>query len=74
MPERVEVAAGTEVTWTNRDAAPHTATASDGAQREAFDTKVVKKDGSAAVKFDRPGEYAYICDLHPFMKGTVIVE
>ena len=74
MPERTEVDAGTKVTWTNRDDAPHTATAADDAQREMFDTGVIKKDKSAAVTFDRPGEYAYICDLHPFMKGTVVVK
>ena len=73
MPERVEVDAGTEVTWTNRDSAPHTATASDDATREAFDTKVIDEGKSATVKFDRPGEFAYICDLHPTMKGVVVV-
>ena len=72
MPERVEVDAGTSVVWDNRDAAPHTATAAD---EKTFDTKVLKKaQKSRAVTFDKPGEYAYICDLHPFMKGTVVVK
>ena len=71
MPERVEVDAGASVVWDNRDAAPHTATASD---EKSFDTKVLKEgEKSRAIKFERPGEYAYICDLHPFMKGTVVV-
>jgi plastocyanin len=69
----VQVDAGTKVTWTNRDSAPHTATAADDAQREAFDTKVIKHNASASVVFDKPGTYAYICDLHPFMKATVVV-
>ena len=71
--ERVEVDAGTRVTWTNRDAAPHTATAADVEQRASFDTQVIREGKSAGVTFDKPGEYAYICDLHPFMKGTVVV-
>jgi plastocyanin len=74
MPERVEVDAGTKVVWQNRDSAPHTATAADDAQREAFDTKVIKKGASATVTFDKPGTYAYKCDLHPFMKATVVVK
>jgi plastocyanin len=73
MPERVEVDAGTEVTWTNRDTAPHTATAADAAEREAFDTKVIAEGRSATVKFDRAGEFDYICDLHPTMKAVVVV-
>ncbi len=74
MPESVEVDAGTSVVWDNGDSAPHTATASDDAQRATFDTKVVKEGAkSQPVKFDEPGRYAYICDLHPFMKGAVVV-
>jgi plastocyanin len=73
MPERIEVDAGTRVTWTNGDSAPHTATAADDTQRASFDTRVVDEGKSAAVTFEKPGEYAYICDLHPFMKGTVVV-
>ena len=74
MPERVEVDAGTSVVWQNRDSAPHTATAADDAERAAFDTKVVKEgQGSTPVTFGKPGTYAYICDLHPFMKGAVVV-
>ena len=67
----MEVDAGAAVTWENRDDAPHTATAAD---ERTFDTKVLKKGAkSKPVTFDKPGEYAYICDLHPFMKGTVVV-
>ena len=73
MPARVQVDAGTKVTWTNRDAAPHTATAGDDALRQRFDTKVIKQNASASVSFDKPGTYAYVCDLHPFMRATVVV-
>jgi len=61
------------VTWENRDTAPHTATVADDAQREAFDTDVIKENASASITFEKPGEYPYICDLHPFMKATVVV-
>jgi plastocyanin len=57
--------------WENRDDAPHTATA---AGDRPFDTKVLRKgQRSRPISFDAPGEYGYICDLHPFMKGTVVV-
>ena len=75
MPAGVEVDAGTSVVWDNRDTAPHTATAADDAHRSAFDTKVIKEgQKSRAVTFDKPGRYTYICDLHPFMKATVVVK
>ena len=74
VPETVEVDAGATVVWDNRDSAPHTATAADDSQRAMFDTQVVKEAAkSRAITFDKPGRYAYICDLHPFMKGTVVV-
>jgi plastocyanin len=72
-PERIEVAKGTRITWTNGDRAPHTATAVSDAQRGSFDTQVIRQGKSAPVAFDRSGTYAYHCDLHPFMKATVVV-
>ena len=70
MPAKIEVDAGAKIVWDNKDTASHTATASD----DKFDTDVVRKgDKSKALSFDTPGTYAYICDLHPFMKGTVVV-
>ena len=29
--------------------------------------------GTFSHTFDQPGEYRYICALHPGMKGTVVV-
>ena len=68
-PETVTVDAGTKLTWTNDDEAPHTVTADDG----SFDTGTLKLDGTGAVAIDQPGTYTYYCRFHPFMKGTVQV-
>ena len=68
-PETVTVDAGTKLTWTNEDEAPHTATADDG----SFDTGTLKLDDTGAVALDQPGTYTYYCRFHPFMKGTVEV-
>ena len=69
-PETVTVKAGTEVTWTNSDAAAHTATADDS----SFDTGDMDKGDSASVTFDKPGTFTYYCRFHPFMKATVEVQ
>jgi plastocyanin len=68
-PAELRVAAGTSVTWTNRDTVPHTATAGDG----SFDTGTVDPGASASHTFDTPGTFAYACAFHPTMTGTVIV-
>ena len=68
-PAELRVAAGTTVTWTNRDSVPHTATADDG----SFDTGAIDGGASASHTFDAPGTFAYICAFHPNMTGTVIV-
>jgi plastocyanin len=69
-PEALTVPAGTTVTFTNQDAAPHTATADD----DSFDTGSLAKDDSAEETFDEPGTYSYFCRFHVFMKGSVVVE
>jgi plastocyanin len=68
-PDPVRVRAGSSVTWTNNDAAPHTASADNG----AWDTGSLTEGKSGTVRFDTPGTYSYHCALHPTMKGKVIV-
>ena len=65
-PEEVTVAAGTTVTWTNQDKAPHTSTARD----DSFDTGTLKKGDSGEIVLDTPGTYEYFCRFHQFMNGT----
>ncbi|WP_188479886.1 cupredoxin domain-containing protein [Primorskyibacter flagellatus] len=69
-PKKIVVKAGSAVTFVNRDGAPHTATATNG----AFDTGNLGKGSEKTVTFDTPGTYGYICSYHPSMKGTVVVE
>ena len=67
-PEALTVQAGTKVTWLNRDAAPHTATAKDD-----FDTGTLRKGERKTLTLKTAGTFAYVCEIHPFMTGTVIV-
>ena len=66
VPAEIEVAAGDTITFTNADAAPHTATADDG----SFDTGRLAKGESATVTV-AAGDHAYKCLVHPMMKGKV---
>ena len=73
-PEANAVPAGTTITWTNRDNAPHTATSGASAAPDGvFDTDIIRKGESKTVKLTKAGTYSYYCALHPFMHGTVVV-
>jgi plastocyanin len=68
-PAALTVPVGTVVTWVNRDDIPHTIVEKE----KAFRTKALDTDDSYSFTFTKAGEFAYICGLHPFMTGKVIV-
>jgi plastocyanin len=68
-PATVTIHTGDTITWTNDGPSEHTATASNG----SFDTGILKKGQSGSHTFTQPGTYAYICTIHPFMHGTIVV-
>ncbi|HZO07378.1 MAG TPA: cupredoxin family copper-binding protein [Solirubrobacterales bacterium] len=68
-PDPIEVEAGSTVSWTNEDSAPHTATADDG----SFDTDTLDKGKTGKVTFEEAGTFPYFCEIHPTMHGTVEV-
>jgi len=70
-PEKVTVAANTPITWVNTDGSPHQVTIT-GAKPQR--TAVLLKGQSAQLTFADAGTYAYICGLHPAMKGTIEVK
>jgi plastocyanin len=69
-PATLNVAAGTTVTWTNRDDIPHTVVSTEG----AFKSKAVDTDEKFSYTFAKPGTYAYFCSIHPKMTGKVVVQ
>jgi plastocyanin len=69
-PERLVVAPGTTVTWTNRDDIPHTVASTT----RAFKSPALDTDDHFSFTFRDAGVYDYFCSLHPHMKGTIVVE
>lgn len=69
-PPVLTVPIGTVVTWVNRDDIPHTVVE----KNKAFRTKALDTNDSYSFTFTTPGEFSYICGLHPFMTGQVIVK
>jgi plastocyanin len=69
-PAVMTVAAGTTVTWTNRDDIPHTVVQQD----QKFKSKAMDTDDSFSYTFTEPGTYEYFCSLHPKMTAKIIVK
>jgi plastocyanin len=60
------------VSVTNDDSVTHTVTSS--ASPPAFDTGNISPNHTGSFRAPtRPGTYAYICAIHPFMNGTLRV-
>ena len=69
-PQTLTVAAGTTVTWTNRDDIPHSVVSTDG----VFKSKVRDTDEKFSYTFAKAGVYPYYCSIHPKMTGKVVVQ
>jgi plastocyanin len=70
-PANIRVKVGTRVTWTNGDQDPHDVTSqhSSGPLRSG----ILHKGNTYKYTFRKTGRYAYLCTIHPFMTGTVVV-
>jgi amicyanin len=68
-PPELTVAAGTTVTWVNRDDVPHNVVD----KNKAYRSKILETDNSFSFTFANAGTYDYVCSLHPQMKGKIIV-
>jgi LPXTG-motif cell wall-anchored protein len=68
-PATTTIHVGDTITWSNGGPSSHTATASNG----SFNTGILKKGQSASHTFTQPGTYAYVCQIHSFMHGTIVV-
>jgi plastocyanin len=69
VPATLTIAVGTTVTWTNQDTAPHTTT-SDTA---SWDSNIISQGASFSFTFTKAGAFAYHCNVHPSMHGTITV-
>lgn len=68
-PETLTVARGDTVVWVNKDPFPHTVTA-----KGAFDSHDIAAGKSWKYVARKPGEFAYVCTLHPNMQAKLVVK
>ncbi len=70
VPASITVNAGDTVTWSNVDAVGHTTTSTNG----RWNSPTLGQGQSFSFTFTAPGTFAYRCNIHPSMTGTVVVQ
>jgi plastocyanin len=68
-PTPAKIHAGDRVTFVNDDGEAHTVTSDD----KSFDSEGLDGGTTWQHVFAKPGTYAYFCELHPYMKATILV-
>jgi plastocyanin len=72
QPATVTVHPGDTVEWKNEDSASHTAT--EETPKPGFDSGVLQSGATWRYNAREKGTYKYICKIHPYMKGELIVQ
>ena len=72
VPEEITVKAGTAITWTNEDSAPHDVVNAEDGQEPKSD--LFGKGKTYEFTPSEPGTIKYVCTVHPGMEGTITVE
>ena len=68
-PSTISVAAGTTITWTNKDAITHTVTS----DKSLFDSGSIGPNGVFTHTFATAGTFSYHCKIHASMTASVTV-
>ena len=69
-PPALTINRGDSVVWVNKDPYPHTATSKTG----GFDSGEIRPGKSWRYTARTVGEFAYVCTIHPSMKGSLRVK
>ncbi|MGH8180099.1 MAG: cupredoxin domain-containing protein [Steroidobacteraceae bacterium] len=71
QPGALTVAKDSTVIWVNQDDDVHTIKSTDGP--EAFSSPALDNGNRFGFTFHRAGTYHYVCSVHPFMRGVIVV-
>jgi plastocyanin len=69
-PASLTVPKGAQVVWTNKSDAPHTVSSDSNAFGT---TSNLMQNQTFMMTFNTAGTYAYHCNIHTYMKGTITV-
>jgi len=69
QPMAIFVGVGETVEWTNTGNADHTV----DSDTKIFESGTIDPGETYSYTFDEPGIFPYHCDIHPHMRGMVVV-
>jgi len=69
-PAMLTIKVGTTVIWKDVSSAAHTVTSDDGT---TFDSGTVPGGGTFRFTFKAAGSFSYHCNIHPYMRATIVV-
>ena len=69
-PSMLTIRVGTTVIWKNVSSVPHTVTSDDG---QTFDSSNIAVGGTFRFTFKNIGTFSYHCNIHPYMRATIVV-
>jgi plastocyanin len=72
-PPQINIAVGGTVTWTNNDSIAHTVT-DDLKDVGGPNSGTIDPGKTYSFKFTKAGSYQYHCEIHPSMRGTIVVK
>ncbi len=70
VPHVLVVTAGAKVTFSNSDPFPHNVFSPDN---EKWDMGMIPAHSTRVRKFEKPGVYTVLCNIHPNMKAYILV-
>ncbi|MBI5588153.1 MAG: hypothetical protein HY889_07295 [Deltaproteobacteria bacterium] len=73
-PDNIVIKSGETVRWVDRDNAAHILASMPFIGEGGIFSAKVEPGGNWEHKFDKPGEYYYICFIHKVMYGKITVE
>jgi len=72
-PSTLTVKVGTTVTWKNYDQFAHEVISATGDPGQPFDLGQQTTGATVSHTFTAAGTYQYYCNIHNYMKGTIVV-
>lgn len=69
-PTPVRVSPGTTITWTNADSAVHSVVST---KKGVFGSESMEQDATFTFTPSEPGTIDYLCGIHNYMTGQIVV-
>jgi len=73
-PSKLLIHSEDTVKWMNQDTVPHTATSVHFNSGLIWPNDSNMGNSERSIKFDKPGTFAYFCQIHPHMSGVIFVD